>query len=98
LWTLPAGFVDAGEDPRDAAKRECLEETGLIIQITNLLDVVYGHEHRRGAHIVIAYRGKIIDGELRPGDDVDKVAFFSRDHLPEIAFAATEELLKTTDH
>ena len=28
-WTLPAGFVDAGEDPRRAAERECLEETGL---------------------------------------------------------------------
>ena len=31
-WTLPAGFVDAGEDPRLAAQRECLEETGLSVR------------------------------------------------------------------
>src|SRR4030066_2514050 len=29
LWTLPAGFLDAGEDPARAAEREWAEETGL---------------------------------------------------------------------
>lgn len=28
LWSLPAGFVDADEDPRAAAAREALEESG----------------------------------------------------------------------
>lgn len=27
-WELPAGIIEAGEKPRQAAKRECLEETG----------------------------------------------------------------------
>lgn len=30
LWELPAGSVDAGEEPIDAARRECHEELGLV--------------------------------------------------------------------
>jgi 8-oxo-dGTP diphosphatase len=37
LWSLPSGFVDAGEDPRRAAERECLEETGLEVRVTDLV-------------------------------------------------------------
>jgi ADP-ribose pyrophosphatase YjhB (NUDIX family)/ribosomal protein S27AE len=95
LWTLPAGFVDAGEDPVRAAERECFEETGLRIRVTDLLDVIFGLEHPRGAHIVIAYRGEIVDGLLHAADDVDRTAFFSPDDLPELAFAATKRILST---
>ena len=30
LWELPAGSVDAGEEPEQAAVRECHEEIGLV--------------------------------------------------------------------
>lgn len=93
LWTLPAGFVDAGEDPAEAAERECLEETGLTVQAVKLLDVLPGQEHPRGAHILIVYRGKILAGELQPGDDADQAAFFSRDDLPPLAFNTTHTIL-----
>lgn len=92
-WTLPAGFVDAGEDPPRAAERECLEETGLNVKITSLLDVLYGLEHERGAHILIVYAGEITSGELRPGDDADRAEFFSLDSLPPLAFRTTELVL-----
>jgi ADP-ribose pyrophosphatase len=32
LWEAPAGSVDAGEEPDEAARRECHEEIGLVPQ------------------------------------------------------------------
>lgn len=92
-WTLPAGFVDAGEDPREAAKRECQEETGLQIRIQSLVDVFYGKEHERGADIVILYRGSVESGSLRAGDDAQEVAFFGPDEIPPLAFDATRKAI-----
>ena len=92
-WTLPAGFVDGQEDPRSTAVRECLEETGLEVEIIDLVDVFYGLEHSRGASIVIFYRGRIVGGVLAAGDDADAVAFFGVDNLPPLGFQATEQVL-----
>jgi ADP-ribose pyrophosphatase YjhB (NUDIX family) len=93
LWTLPAGFVDAGEDPAEAVRRECQEETGLEICITGLVDLLSGQEHPRGAHILIVYRAEITGGSLRPGDDVDAAGFFSLQDLPPLAFKTTLTIL-----
>lgn len=95
LWTLPAGFVDREEDPVRAAERECLEETGLTVSVTDLQDVIHGQEHPRGAHIMIVYRAQITDGVLQPGDDVDRAAFFSYENLPELAFSTTTQILNS---
>lgn len=93
LWSLPAGFVDADEDPMEAVRRECLEETGLSVQVTGLVEVLYGQEHPRGAHIIIVYRATILHGVLQAADDVDRAAFFRLDHLPELAFSTTGKIL-----
>lgn len=94
MWTLPAGFVDAGEDPARAAERECLEETGLTVRAVRVLDVIPGQEHERGADFVIAYQGEVISGILTPGDDADAVNWFPRENLPPLAFTATQKILK----
>jgi ADP-ribose pyrophosphatase YjhB (NUDIX family) len=93
MWTIPAGFVDSDEDPAGAAVRECHEETGLNVEITGLLDVIAGREHERGADVLIVYRARVVGGEPQAGDDVDKVAFFSADELPPLAFRATRAAL-----
>jgi ADP-ribose pyrophosphatase YjhB (NUDIX family) len=92
-WTLPVGFIDAGEEPSLAAVRECKEETGLTIRIVKLLDVFTGKEHPQGSHILILYKGEILEGELLAGDDVDKAGFFSRDNLPPLAFTTTRIII-----
>ena len=93
LWTLPAGFVNGGEDPAQAAARECFEETGLVVQIKKVLDVIAGREHERGADFIIVYSAEVISGEISPADDADAVEWFDKNNLPELAFKATQKVL-----
>jgi ADP-ribose pyrophosphatase YjhB (NUDIX family) len=97
LWSLPVGFVDFDEAPADAAVRECQEETGLEVEIVDLLDVIAGERHG-DADITIVYRARWVGGEpvedhLRAADDVDRVAFFAPEDLPPLAFRATREAI-----
>ena len=95
LWTLPAGFVNGGEDPAEAAARECLEETGLNVRVTRVLDIISGREHPRGADFIIVYLAEVIDGELKPDDDADAAEWFGRGDLPQLAFRATQKVLES---
>ncbi len=94
LWSLPAGFMDSDEDPAAAAERECLEETGLRVQVTGLLDVIGGLEHPHGAHLLIVYRAQVLGGALQPADDAAGAAFFSLEHLPPLAFRTTAQVIQ----
>jgi 8-oxo-dGTP diphosphatase len=93
-WTLPSGFVDAGENPKAAAARECLEETGLVIEDLRLLDVIYSDEYPRGASILILYQAQVKSGELIPGDDARQAGYFHIDDLPPLAFASSHRILE----
>ncbi len=94
-WSLPAGFINGGEDPAEAAARECLEETGLHVRVTRVLEIISGKEHPRGADFIIVYQASVIDGELKPDDDADAVEWFARENLPPLAFRATQKVLES---
>jgi len=91
-WAMPAGFVEAGEDPQDAARREALEETSLNVQIDRLLDVFYTAGDGGVADIVIAYKASIVSGELKAEDDAEAVGWFSRADLPDVVFLPSQRL------
>jgi ADP-ribose pyrophosphatase YjhB (NUDIX family) len=95
LWTLPAGFVNSGEDPAEAAARECLEETGLRVRVTRVFEIVPGREHARGADFVIVYEAEVVSGELQADDDVDAAEWFATTDLPQLAFRATQKVLQS---
>lgn len=93
LWVTPGGFVDYDEDPRHAAVRECEEETGLKIELLELIDVISSVGKIGGASIVIFFRAQVIAGELKANDDADQVGWFGPDELPELAFEPTKIVL-----
>ncbi|MCA9867147.1 MAG: NUDIX hydrolase [Anaerolineae bacterium] len=88
-WSLPAGFVDQGSDPRVTAAREAWEETGLAVEIESVIDVFFNPPGAGGASIFILYGATLLGGQLQAGDDADDAGFFAPDQLPELAFAST---------
>lgn len=81
-WCFPGGYVDFGEDPRDAAVRECREEAGLTLADLVLLDVAFN-----GRVIVITYAAQAdADSQPRAADDADAIGWFAPDALPPLAF------------
>ena len=93
-WSFPAGFVNAFEDPQFAARRECLEETGLDVRLEGLFDVLYGREHPRGSDILLVYRATVTGGELNASDDADEAGWFPLDALPPLAFDSTRRVFE----
>lgn len=92
LWTLPAGFMDQDEDPREAAERECFEETGLIAKVTGVREIYFGKDHLNGSDLVIFFNAIITGGSARAADDAKALGWFKRGKLPELAFSSTKFL------
>jgi 8-oxo-dGTP pyrophosphatase MutT (NUDIX family) len=75
-WTLPGGGLDHGEDPREALRREVLEETGLHIDPGIALDVHSSHftgaradglvEDYHGIHLIFAARVRPESEDVEP--------------------------------
>jgi len=94
-WSIPAGFLDFGEEPKATAEREVFEETNLRVAIDSLVDVYHNREamDQGGASIFILYQAHYVGGEIKAGDDADAAAFFGHDELPELAFASTRDAI-----
>ncbi|MDE3087798.1 MAG: NUDIX hydrolase [Chloroflexota bacterium] len=96
LWGLPAGFMEVDETVEAAARRECLEETGLEVELGDLWGVwSYHHEAKQSSGVLVLYAARILGGEPRAGSDSDQVKFFSLDEIPdeELAFATHRDAL-----
>jgi 8-oxo-dGTP diphosphatase len=92
LWALPGGYVNAHEDPKDAAVRELREETAVEAQNPELIAVVGGLSDNT---MLIAYRMDPLPAmpETAASAEVLEVRVFRLDELPLLAFSAHESLL-----
>ena len=95
LWCIPCGYVEWGEEIRDAARREFLEETGLDVEIGEVYAVHSNFHNPDSFTVGVWFRGRITGGRLQAGDDLDEAAFFDPSALPgPLAFPTDEFVIE----
>jgi 8-oxo-dGTP diphosphatase len=93
-WALPSGFAEYGETIEETAVRECHEETGLEVELDDLLGVYSVNSDFYGCLVLVLYSGHVVGGELAAGDDASEAGLFAPDELPtNIAFWAHRQAL-----
>jgi len=81
-WSLPGGMLELGESLADGVIREVKEETGLVVEVLELIEVL-DRIHREGGrvryHYVIAdYLCRVVGGALQAATDADAARWVER--------------------
>lgn len=81
-WSIPGGLVEVGESLHAGLIREVREETGLIVEpveLIELLDRIHREGERVRYHYVIAdYLCRVTGGTLLAASDADEVRWVER--------------------
>lgn len=87
-WAQPGGFLEVDETVTEAARRETLEETGLVIEPGEIVGL---YTRLEAAVVVIAFEARIVGGEPRTSPESLEVRSFEPAAIPwdGIAFKTT---------
>lgn len=104
-WSLPGGVLECGETLREATIREAQEETGLTVEVGEMLGVyeriIRSEDARvRYHYVLIDFLCRAVSGELKAGSDASEAGWFSREELPalKLAYDANDVALKGLAH
>jgi 8-oxo-dGTP diphosphatase len=93
-WCLPCGFLKKGEDFTSACIREIKEETGLDIEIEDLLYLCNPSTWGSPTNQVIAhYLGSVTNGVLRADDDATEIRIFTDETRPKLCFESHQKVV-----
>ena len=94
LWSIPGGLVELGERVEEAAVREALEETGLEVEIRDLLGVVDKIERDDAGRIrfhfvIVDYLAEVKGGSLKASSDALEARWVRAEELPKYRLSPT---------
>jgi ADP-ribose pyrophosphatase YjhB (NUDIX family) len=92
-WAQPGGFLEVDETVHQAAIRETLEETGLIVEPGEIIGL---YTRLEAAVVTIAFESKVVGGTARPTREALEVSTFAPDAIPwqGLAFRTTMWMLR----
>ena len=95
-WSVPGGMVELGERLRDSVRREVLEETGLVVEPGEVLDVfdsifTDGQGRTQYHYVLVDYLCRRISGAATAGTDVSDVRWVRENDLPVMALRESIE-------
>lgn len=64
LWNLPAGWIDPGETPQQAAVREAKEEVGLGVELLDDQPLLTAWNTKKDRQLN-SFRAKVIGGQMK---------------------------------
>lgn len=92
-WTLPGGWVDVNEGPRQAIEKEIQQESGYIARVIKLGAVYDKHRHGHPPSLFHTWKlffiCEITGGQPTLSLETDGVEFFALDALPDLSLART---------
>jgi len=94
-WCFPCGYVEWGEDVRDAAVRETREEVGLAVRLGDVVQVASNFHEPGKPTVGVWFAATPVDPTAVPvaGDDVDAADWFDPGDPPPLAFPTDTRLL-----
>jgi len=100
MLSLPGGAQELGETYFEAAKREILEETNMVVKVLGLVDVVDSITHDDEGKVKLHYTlvdvyAKWISGEPQGGSDAMDAAWYPYETLEWlILWSETERIIQ----
>jgi ADP-ribose pyrophosphatase YjhB (NUDIX family) len=88
LWAQPGGFLEIDETVHEAAIRETLEETGLVIEPGEIVGL---YTRLEASVVTIAFEARIVGGTAAPTPEATEIVAYPPADIPwaDIAFKTT---------
>jgi len=93
-WSLPGGFIEAGEKAEDGCLRELIEETSLEGKIDSLIGIYHREVEPYGSLLVLAYRVVVADDAITINHELSDAGFYPEHLVPEVRIPLHQEIMK----